>query len=151
MYLFFLLVLYFRTSISVIIINSVLNSFRKTLYNLVLIITSGPSATIYPELLLSLTAFLFVAAVTLILPELGRAIVVAILISVILLLLKALLILYVISTGLSFLFTFVIAVLFIRTTSYLSYILVLDSGIIIPSAERVLAVRRIGAPLATNA
>ena len=128
-----------------------LTPFRKTLYNLVLIITSGPSTTIYPELFLNLTAFLFVAAVTLILPEPGRAIVAAILISVILLLLRALLILYVISIGFSFLFTFAIAVLFIRTTSYIFYILILDSGIIISPAERVLAVRRIEAPLATNA
>ena len=150
-YLFSSLILFFRTSISIIIIDSVLTPFKKTLYNLVLIITSGPSATIHPELFLSLTASLFVAAVTLILPEPGRAIVAAILISVIPLLLRALLILYVISTGLSFLFTFVIAVLFIRTTSCLSYILVLDSGIIMPPAERVLAVGGTGAPLATDA
>ena len=150
MCLFSSLILFFRTSISVIIIDSVLTPFRKTLYNLVLIVTSGPSATVHPELFLSLTASLFVAAVTLILPEPGRAIVAAILISVIPLLLRALLILYVISAGLSFLFAFAIAVLFIRTTSCLSYISVLDSGIMMPPAERVLAVRGTGAPLATD-
>ena len=149
--LFSSLILFFRTSISVIIIDSVLTPFRKTLYNLVLIVASGPSATIHPELFLSLTASLFVAAVTLMSPEPGRAIVAAILMSVIPLLLRALLILCVISAGLSFLFTFAIAVLFIRTTSCLSYILVLDSGIMMPPAERVLAVRGTGAPLATNA
>ena len=84
--------------------DSMLTPFRKTLYNLILIITSGPSTTIYPELFLSLTASLFVAAVTLISPEPGRAIVAATLMSVISLLLRALLILCVISNGLSFLF-----------------------------------------------
>ena len=123
----------------------------ETLYNLVLIVASGPNTTVYLELFLSLTASLFVAAVTLISPEPGRAIVAAILISVILLLLRALLLLYVISAGLSFLFAFAIAILFIRTTSYLSCILVLDSDIIMPPAERVLAVRGTGAPLATDA
>ena len=116
--------------------DSILTPFRRTLYNLILIIASGPSATVYPELFLSLTASLFVAAVTLMSPELGRAIVAPILMSVISLLLRALLILYVISNGLSFLFAFAIAVLFIRTTSCLFYILVLNSGIMMPPAER---------------
>ena len=150
-YLFSSLILFFRTSRSVIIIDSVLTPFRKTLYNLVLIVASGPSTTVHPELFLSLTASLFVAAVTLISPEPGRAMVAAILMSVIPLLLRALLILYVISAGLSFLFAFAIAVLFIRTTSCLSCILVLNSDIMMPPAERVLAVRETGAPLATDA